>query len=100
MLNRVQHSKFGVGVVLEERRTESGKPVSVVVFDARPDEERILLSEFLQPSDAPLPEAAKAIKRKRTPKPKPEKLSDALLVEAHDQYLPDSEGFLESAVEE
>ena len=88
MLDRVQHPRFGLGVVLDERRSESGRPISVVVFDAAPDQERVLLSEFVQPSNTRLPAAAKTpAKKTRTPIPEPEKIKDTLLVETPDPYL-------------
>ena len=65
MLVRVQHPKFGLGVVLDERHSESGKPVSVVVFDADPETERTIVASFLTASDSPLPPGAKAKAKKK-----------------------------------
>jgi hypothetical protein len=80
MLKRISHQKFGLGVVLAERKSESGKLVSVVVFDNCPNEEKVLLSEFLQESKVRMPQSSKKAKRKSPPKAKPEPVSDELLV--------------------
>lgn len=87
MLKRISHQKFGLGVVLAERKSESGKLVSVVVFDNCPNEEKVLLSEFLQESKARMPQSSKKAKRKSPPKAKPEPVSDELLVPVPDAYL-------------
>lgn len=86
---------------LSERRSESGASVSVVIFDARPEEERILLSKFLQRSNARMPAAAKAAvkKKKAAPKPSPDKIRDSLLVEVKDPYLPDDSEIHDSVIE-
>jgi len=57
-MQRCKHEKFGLGVRLEEIVSGSGQKVSRVVFDARPDEERVLLLSVLSESNAKLPDAA------------------------------------------
>ena len=60
MLERISHSKFGLGVVIDERPgVGSGKPVCVVIFDNSPEIERTILTEFLQQSSARMPAACR-----------------------------------------
>lgn len=100
MLERISHEKLGLGVCLDEFKTVGGKQAVRVIFDTRPEEERILLAEFVRPSTALMPPAAAVAKKARTKKPKPERIKDTLLVETNDPYLPDdSEIRLESAEE-
>ena len=88
MLQRISHATLGLGICLDEFKTEGGKQAVRAVFDNRPDEERILLSEFVQSSTARMPDAAKTVaKKKRVTKPKPELVSDDLLYESRDEYL-------------
>lgn len=84
---RVQHEKYGSGVILEEFVSGSGAKVARVIFDARPDEERMMLLSVLSESRAAMPaEAKEKPKRKsRAMKDKPEKVSDALLVPELDE---------------
>ncbi len=87
---RVFHPRWKDGVVVAERKSESGLPVANVVFDLDPTNERTILVAFLTESKKRMPSAAKeTIKRKRTPKPTPEVIPDALLVaDKEDPFLP------------
>ena len=74
---RVRHSTFGLGIVIENVVSESGKTHAHVIFDD--GQERSILPEFLSDSKAPAPKAIEA-KAKRKPAPEPEPVSDDLLV--------------------
>jgi hypothetical protein len=85
MLGRVKHSRYGDGISLSDGVSGNGKTASLVVFDNTPGTERTIYDSFLQPSTAAIPEAAKKIKPKKIRKPKPEPVSDQLLVPELDE---------------
>jgi len=71
----------GLATVIGEEISGSGTSVVRVLLDAS-GEERVFLKEFVTESKTPAPEAAKAkpARKPRTRKPKPEPISDDLLV--------------------
>jgi len=81
-MQRCKHGTFGLGIVSEEFVSGSGQTVARVVFDARPDEERIILISCLSESNAKLPDAATKpkVRKPRTKKQKVEAISDELIV--------------------
>jgi hypothetical protein len=87
MLGRISHEKLGLGVCLDEFRTEGGKPAVRAIFDASPNDERIVLAEFVQPSTARMPQFAKKAAKRKTRQAKSEPVSDELLVPVADAYM-------------
>jgi hypothetical protein len=87
MLGRISHEKLGLGVCLDEFRTEGGKPAVRAVFDASPNDERIVLAEFVQPSTARMPQSSKKAAKRKTRQAKSEPVSDELLVAVPDAYM-------------
>lgn len=85
-MQRCKHDKYGLGICLEEFVSGSGAKVARVVFDARPDEERVLLLSVLSESTSPVPPAARAkpLRKPRTKK-QTEKISDELLAPSLDE---------------
>jgi hypothetical protein len=75
---RVHHASWGYGVVIEERKSESGFNVARCVFDADPETERTIVATFLTPSDKQLPALAKKAAKRKTRQAKSEPISDEL----------------------
>lgn len=78
---RIKHDKYGHGIIAEEFISYGGANVARCVFDARPDEERIILRSVLSESTAAMPELAKAVKPARKPRKKKTDIPDELLVD-------------------
>jgi hypothetical protein len=98
---RVHHASWGDGVVIEERKSESGFNIARCVFDSDPETERTIVATFLTPSDKQLPQQRRKAKRKS--KPKPEPISDELLVAVHDAYMdedPEETGLVKATSQE
>jgi hypothetical protein len=99
---RIKHVKYGLGVILEEFVSGGGAKVARVIFDFNPDEERTILRSVLSDSKAPMPEVAKAIRKRKPKVSKVERVSDKLLVPELDEatrLVPDYESGFESYTE-
>jgi hypothetical protein len=71
---------MGFATVVSEETSNGGKPVVRVLLDSN-GEERVFLRAFVTESDTPIPQAAKKARKPRKKTPKPEPISDALLIE-------------------